>query len=90
MFPEIDAAMTRDELAAATKAVDSRLVALGGGAYAGLGFKLKALKAAGFDDRGPPVSPARLAGKCCSPISLRWSCAALRLTRSPPGKMPSV
>ncbi|MBL8486088.1 MAG: hypothetical protein JNK22_03270 [Rhodocyclaceae bacterium] len=61
MFPEIDAAMTRDELAAATRAVDSRLVALGGGAYAGLGFKLKALKAAGFDDRGPPVSPARLA-----------------------------
>ena len=61
MFPEIDAAMTRDELAAATKAVDSRLVALGGGAYAGLGFKLKALKAAGFDDRGPPASPARLA-----------------------------
>lgn len=61
MLEQIDREIPKDVLQAAMKAVDSRLVAIGGGSYAGLGFKLKALAACGFEDKGRPDPPKKLA-----------------------------
>lgn len=54
MFEQFDRDTPKEAQLLAMKAVDSRLVQLGGGGYSGLGFKLKALKACGFDDQGRP------------------------------------
>jgi hypothetical protein len=54
MLDQIDRDTPKDRQLLAMKAVDSRLAELGGGGYVGLGFKLKGLKACGFDDHGRP------------------------------------
>ena len=61
MLDPIDKDTPKDALQLAMKAVDARLVALGGGSYGGLGFKLRALTACGFEDRGRPDPAKKLA-----------------------------
>jgi hypothetical protein len=54
MLEQIDRDTPKEQQLLAMKAADSRLAELGGGGYVGLAFKLKGLKACGFDDRGRP------------------------------------
>ena len=54
MLEQFDCDTPKEKQLLAMKAVDSRLAELGGGGYVGLAFKLKGLKACGFDDRGRP------------------------------------
>ena len=61
MLEPINSAMPKEALQLAMKAVDAQLVALGGGSYGGLGFKLRALAACGFEDRGRPDPAKKLA-----------------------------
>jgi hypothetical protein len=58
MIEQIDRNTEKEKQLLVMKATDSRLAELGGGGYIGLAFKLKALKACGFDDGGRP-DPAR-------------------------------
>lgn len=61
MLEQIDRDTPKEQQQLAMKAVDSRLAGLGGGGYVGLAFKLKGLKACGFDDRGRPDPVQKLA-----------------------------
>jgi hypothetical protein len=61
MIEQIDRSASKEQQLLAMKAVDSRLAELGGGGYIGLAFKLKVLKACGFDDRGRPDPGLKLA-----------------------------
>jgi hypothetical protein len=54
MLDQIDRNTPKDKQLLAMKALDSRLAEIGGGGYVGLGFKLRGLKACGFDDHGWP------------------------------------
>lgn len=61
MLEPIDRNTPREKQLSTMKAIDLRLMALGGGGYVGLAFKIKGLLACGFDDQGRPDSVKKLA-----------------------------
>ncbi|RTL47697.1 MAG: hypothetical protein EKK46_16855 [Rhodocyclaceae bacterium] len=61
MLTAIDEQTSKDDLQAAMKAVDMRLVTIGGIGYAGMGYKIRVLKQAGYEDKGRPNPAGKLA-----------------------------
>ena len=61
MIEQIDREVDKERQLQSMRAADARLAELGGGGYIGLAFKLKAIRACGFDDRGRP-DPAQKLG----------------------------